>query len=534
MLSPRSTTFVSDLHAMAELSTNPVSPWGEPVAAAVANVPDSAGEHAQSVSKFILGMRVDATSYAAATELITGWAAQAESRCVIEVPVNAVMESYDDPRFRKVINNADLVVPGGVPIVWMLRALGLKSQQRVYGPELMLHVCEAAARHELPIGLYGGSERALDRLQTQLRSHYPGLPIAYACSPPFRPPTPEEEANTLSEIRQSGCRVLFVGLGCPKQERWMARQRGKLPAVMLGVGAAFDFLSGEKPRPFPWMQAMGLEWLFRWVTEPRRLFFRYAYHNPRFIVLAACQLLLACWPKELRPRAAHMAQIGQPMEDDALEERLELRFEESLRQKRIYQILKRAIDVTGAVILLPLLAPVLLVIGGLVAATSSGPVIFRQSRAGYRGREFTMYKFRTMRQEDRAEAPAAKGHPSGRGILVKGKRDPRVTPVGRFLRATSLDELPQVFNVLKGEMSFVGPRPLLSFMLAPYPEFARTRALVRPGITGLWQVRDRENNTSAEAMRLHDLEYISQFSLRSDLAILWRTLFVVVAGNGAC
>ena len=120
------------------------------------------------------------------------------------------------------------------------------------------------------------------------------------------------------------------------------------------------------------------------------------------------------------------------------------------------------------------------------------------------------------------------------GVLVKVEHDPRVTGVGRVLRATSLDELPQLFNILKGQMSFVGPRPLIAFMLQPCPEFARARSLVRPGITGLWQVRERHNNTSAFSMKAHDLEYVQQFSLRLDMAILFKTARVVVSRQGAC
>ena len=138
-----------------------------------------------------------------------------------------------------------------------------------------------------------------------------------------------------------------------------------------------------------------------------------------------------------------------------------------------------------------------------------------------------------MRVQAVAAAAEAQKEVERAGLLVKGKDDHRVTPLGRFLRSTSLDELPQLFNVLKGDMSFVGPRPLIPFMLAGHPEFAKTRALVRPGITGLWQVHERENNTTAKAMMPYDLEYIRRFSLWSDLAILVRTPFVVVSGNGA-
>jgi N-acetylglucosaminyldiphosphoundecaprenol N-acetyl-beta-D-mannosaminyltransferase len=241
-------------------------------------------------SRSILGMRVHATSYPDAMVRIEEWALRRESRYVCEAPVHMVMESYDSAEYRNCINQADLVTPGGMPIVWAMRLLGIRRQPRVYGPQLMLHLCEHAARTGLSVGLFGGSPQALDALVSQLKLKYPLLQIGYACSPPFRPLTPKEDREICRQIEQSGVRMLFVGLGCPKQERWMAKHRPSLPVVMLGVGAAFDFISGEKPWAPSWMQKAGLEWLYRLCTEPRRLWFRYLWHNPRFVCLMALQL----------------------------------------------------------------------------------------------------------------------------------------------------------------------------------------------------------------------------------------------------
>ena len=245
----------------------------------------------ESRVRYILGMRVDATNYNAATDLVMGWASRGESRCVCEAPIHMVMESYDSPDFRRCINEAELVTPGGMPIVWLMRLLGVRSQPRVYGPDLTLRVCEAAARAKVPVGIFGGtSEVARDFVRT-LEVRYPGLPVVFVYTPPFRPLAPQEDQEVCAQIAASGCRILFVGLGCPKQERWMNEHRGRIRAVMLGVGAAFDFISGHKPQAPRWLQAMGGEWLFRLATEPRRLWRRYAYHNPRFVALAGWQLL---------------------------------------------------------------------------------------------------------------------------------------------------------------------------------------------------------------------------------------------------
>lgn len=201
------------------------------------------------------------------------------------------MESYDCSDYRRAVNAADLVTPDGMPMVWALRGLGQKGQRRVYGPDLMLEVLGAASRAEVPVGFFGGRPEVLDRMLAVVRGRFPGLDVAYAESPPFRPPTGPERRATIDAINASGTRILFIGLGCPKQERWMAEHRGRINAVMLGVGAAFDFHAGTTPQAPRWMRNAGLEWLFRLSVEPRRLWRRYLKHNPRFLALFLLQVL---------------------------------------------------------------------------------------------------------------------------------------------------------------------------------------------------------------------------------------------------
>jgi N-acetylglucosaminyldiphosphoundecaprenol N-acetyl-beta-D-mannosaminyltransferase len=154
-------------------------------------------------------------------------------------------------------------------------------------------VCAEAAARGVPIGVYGGSPDVIERLPRRLAERFPGLRIAFAASPPYRALTPQEDAAMVDAIRESGARILFVGLGCPKQERWMAVHRARLSCAMVGVGAAFDFLAGAKRQAPRWLQRMGLEWLFRLASEPRRLWRRYAIHNPRFVWLAGREVLRA-------------------------------------------------------------------------------------------------------------------------------------------------------------------------------------------------------------------------------------------------
>ncbi len=239
----------------------------------------------------ILGMRVDPTSYQAASAQVVEWARAGESRYVCAASVNNVMEAHDSSEFQRIMNQADLVTPDGMPLVWGLRLMGARGARRVYGPDLTPAVLAAAERESLPVGFYGASGEVLGRLLAEVQRRFPELDVRYSFAPPFRPLGEEEDRDVVAAIRASGVRVLFVGLSTPKQERWMAAHRGRVPAVMLGVGAAFDFLAGVKPQAPRWMQNAGLEWSFRLATEPRRLWRRYLKHNPRFAALFARQLL---------------------------------------------------------------------------------------------------------------------------------------------------------------------------------------------------------------------------------------------------
>jgi N-acetylglucosaminyldiphosphoundecaprenol N-acetyl-beta-D-mannosaminyltransferase len=205
----------------------------------------------------ILGVRVDPTSYQAVAALSLEWAEKRQSRYVCVASVHVIMEAHDSPDYKMVVNGADLTTPDGMPLV----------------------------------GFYGGSQETLQQLLDILKRRNPALKVKYAYSPPFREPSMGEDDAITRDINASGTSILFVGLGCPKQERWMAGHKGKIQVVMLGVGAAFDFLAGAKRQAPRWMQGIGLEWLYRLSQEPGRLWRRYLYHNPRFIVLVLLQLL---------------------------------------------------------------------------------------------------------------------------------------------------------------------------------------------------------------------------------------------------
>ena len=239
----------------------------------------------------ILGLNIATSDYGETVRKSLEWARNRESRALFFANVHVVMEAFDNQTFRESLNRADMINPDGMPLVWALRALVESSASRVYGPDAMLAMLDGAERGGLPVGFYGGSESALALLLAAVRERNPRLKITFSLSPPFRALTDEEDAEIVREIANSDARILFVGLGCPKQEKWVMEHVGRIPAVMFGVGAAFDFLAGSKPQAPRWMMRSGLEWLFRFLCEPRRLAGRYIKHNPRFIALFLQQLV---------------------------------------------------------------------------------------------------------------------------------------------------------------------------------------------------------------------------------------------------
>jgi N-acetylglucosaminyldiphosphoundecaprenol N-acetyl-beta-D-mannosaminyltransferase len=238
----------------------------------------------------VLSASIDVLTWSEALQIIQGWASRHESRYVCICNVHSVVTATQDAGFERVINEADLATPDGAPIAWMLRRLGSPQQQRINGPDLMLKYCEQAALRGESVFLYGGTPETMQRLQPALRERFPALKIAGAISPPFRPLTPAEDAEVIETINASRAGTVWVSLGCPKQEKWMAAHRHRIQAVMIGVGAAFDYHAGTIRRAPSWMQSHGLEWLHRMASEPGRLSGRYLQTNSIFLIKALRQL----------------------------------------------------------------------------------------------------------------------------------------------------------------------------------------------------------------------------------------------------
>lgn len=249
----------------------------------------------------VVGAPIDVIGAARAREVILDWAKAHESRYVCFCNVHSAVAYSQDQAHTRALNGADLVAPDGAPIAWMLRRKGHAAQPRIDGPGTMWALCKDAVARDVKVGLYGSTPKTLEALSEALLRAFPRLQISYSSSPPFKPMTPAEDDAVCRDIHDAEVGLLFVALGCPKQERWMSEHAGRINAVMLGVGAAFDFHAGLVQRAPVWMQQAGLEWMHRVSSEPGRLWQRYLYSNSVFIMRGTTELARARARRRNRP-----------------------------------------------------------------------------------------------------------------------------------------------------------------------------------------------------------------------------------------
>jgi exopolysaccharide biosynthesis WecB/TagA/CpsF family protein len=429
----------------------------------------------------------------------------------------------DHSSYRSVLQRADRVLPDGIGLHIACRMQGIGLDSNLNGTDLFPVLCERLAQGGHSVFLLGGRPGVAAAAAARVQERFPGLVIAGTRHGYF---DSAECDDVVCTVNASGADVLLVGLGAPNQEIWLDRHRSGLhPSVLMGVGGLFDFYSGRIPRAPVWMREIGLEWVWRLLQEPGRMWRRYLVGNPLF--------LWRVW-RELRAgRSAERNGLLQGRSAGAASRRASLRRTMWRARPTLSRGAKRAIDVVGAGLLLVALMPFFALVALAIRIESPGPVLFRQSRVGRGGRAFTMWKFRSMYvdAEERKAALLAQNEMAG-GVLFKMRRDPRITRVGSFIRRASIDELPQLWNVFKGDMSLVGPRPAVSPEVAQYSLAQRERLDVLPGITCTWQVSGRSEIPFEQQAEM-DIDYIYGASLRADIDLLVRTVPAIVTGRGA-
>lgn len=399
-----------------------------------------------------------------------------------------------DPTYRWALDRATTLLPDGSGLQMAARLRGGAFVENLNGTDLFPHIVQRAADSGRKVFFLGAQPGIAEQAAQRAGSLVPHLDIGGVQHGFF---DAAEEATIIDRINASGADVVLVAMGVPRQDVWIARNRHRLTArIVFGVGAQFDFWAGRVSRAPQFLRSAGLEWVWRLAIEPRRMFRRYVIGNPEFLL------------RSLMSRFANRTRISW---DNAF---------------------RRLLDVTLSGGALVALAPLMGLIGLAIRIESKGPVFFTQTRVGKDGTLFKIYKFRSMYADAEARRAAMLHMSERKGVCFKSKDDPRITRVGKILRRFSLDELPQILNVFKGQMAIVGPRPALPQEVAAYSGKAMGRLQVKPGLTGLWQVSGRAE-ISFDRMVNMDLAYAKSRTVFSDLALIALTFRAVLTGRGA-
>jgi len=396
-----------------------------------------------------------------------------------------------DLSYAQALERADLVLPDGIGIELAARMRGEDLTSNLNGTDLLPSLLLAAAKQGKSVFLFGGRPNTAQNAARHLTSIIPGLQIA-GTRDGYGEARDTEAA--ISAINASKADILLVAMGVPMQELWLDRHGHRLDAdLMMGVGGLFDFWAGNVKRAPLWLRQLKSEWVWRLAMEPRRMAQRYILGNFAFM-----------W------RATRHA----------------------VHNSSQYAIHKRLLDVVLSLGALLVLSPLLLLICAAIRLDSSGAAIFSQKRVGRNGKLFTLYKFRSMQMDAGEQRQNLLAASDRDGICFKVRRDPRVTRVGRILRRFSLDELPQLVNILSGKMSIVGPRPALPEEVAAYSQRAHRRLSVKPGLTGIWQVSGRADIDFNRMVDM-DIAYARSRSILLDLFLIAMTFQAVFKGRGA-
>ena len=416
-------------------------------------------------------------------------------RVISFVNAHCINVARGDRRYSDALQSADLLLPDGAGMRIAARLAGQTTGENLNGTDLFPLLCERAAASGVTIYLLGGEPGVAAAAAAEMQRRFPQLQVAGAEDGFFKP---ADTDRMIADINASGAGMLFVGLGVPLQELWIAEHAPRLDApVVLGVGGLFDYYSGRIPRAPLLVRKFGFEWAWRLVQEPRRLAHRYLVGNATFLAHA----------------------IGHALVARGFGERASLS-------------VKRAGDMMIALLAAVIATPILLAAALAIKLEDGGPILFRQTRIGRNGRPFEILKFRSMVIDAERRRAALLDQSDRDAVCFKMVADPRITRAGRWLRRTSLDELPQIFNVLRGEMSLVGPRPALPVEVVKYDAKGRARLEGLPGITGSWQVAGRAQIPFERQVEM-DSRYLQDRSLLLDLALLARTVPAVLSGRGA-
>jgi exopolysaccharide biosynthesis WecB/TagA/CpsF family protein len=423
-----------------------------------------------------------------------------------------------DHSYARVLSRQEAVFADGSGISFAARIRGFRVKENVNGTDLFPLLCERAAKNKHGIFLLGARPGLAESTAEKMLALFPTL-IVNGTQHGYFPP--EETDAVIDTINRSGAKILLVAMGAPNQELWINKNIGKLNVnVSIGVGGLFDFFGGRIPRAPTWLRQLGCEWTYRLWQEPGRMWRRYLIGNPVFV--------LRTW----REHAHNLAKVDFPWARNSS------RLFEALRRLRrregiyLQSAAKRVSDVLLSLFGLIMLTPFFVALALAIKLESPGPVFFTQKRVGLNGKRFRMWKFRSMYVDAEARRAKLINQSDRAGTHFKMKSDPRITRIGKFIRRASIDELPQLYNVLLGDMSLVGPRPNLEVEVEKYKFEEFERLHTKPGITCIWQVSGRAEVPWARQVQM-DLDYVYERSFIQDLVLLAKTLPAILFGKGA-
>lgn len=426
--------------------------------------------------------------------------------------------SQDDSYYR-VLRNSQHLLPDGSGIRMALTMRGITLKANLNGTDMFPSICEHAAERGFSLYLMGAEPGIAQKVASNMQRRYPKLCIAGVRNGFF---SQEEEPAVVDQINQSGAHILLVAMGVPKQEVWLERNQDRLNTVLnFGVGGLFDFYSEQVSRAPLFLRKLGLEWVWRLLQEPGRMWRRYILGNPLFVFRA--------WLDRRRHDLFEQLNLGIGGQSSA----------SFIHPFTAWLLLrasansKRLLDVFVSIGALTVLSPIILMLAIITKLDSPGPVFFSQTRVGRKGVPFRFWKIRSMHVDAEDTRSTLMDESSDtHKILFKLKKDPRITRVGKYIRRYSLDELPQLWNVLLGDMSLVGPRPALLEEVEQYNLNDRKRLTAVPGVTGIWQTSGRSDTPFKVQVEM-DLQYIRYAGIWTDVKLLLKTIPAVISGRGA-
>ena len=434
-------------------------------------------------------------------------------------------KAFVDSTYKDSLNKMDCVFADGSGLQLAARVLGDRIKANVNGTDLFPLLCQQCVDNNHSIYLLGAREGIASKVAFNMQERFPGLNVVGHRNGYF---SKDEDSAVVDDINASGADIVFVAFGAPRQEAWMSEHREALQApVVMGVGGLFDFFSGRISRSPKVLQDLGLEWIWRLLQEPQRMWRRYILGNPLF--------LYRVWSQSKQESGARV--VKRFSNTDSLMRGSVLRHHIGHISYFIshwsVRAIRRFLDVSVAFSALLVLLLPLSIVALLIKLESPGPVFFTQDRVGKWGVLFKMYKFRSMCVDaEFLKTSLAEQNEMDNGVIFKMKSDPRVTKIGKFIRKFSVDELPQLWNVLIGDMALVGPRPPVPQEVAEYTIDNRRRLEIKPGITCIWQVSGRSEIPFVQQVEL-DVDYINTHSFLTDIKILLRTIPAVLKGKGA-